>query len=303
MHPILYYLYHPNIVASKLLVTFFQWLPDKIYLKYRFRLAMAQKLNLNNPLTYNEKLQWLKLYNRRPEYTMMVDKIKVKEYVASVIGSEYIIPTLGTWENPNDIDFNKLPNRFVLKCNHNSGLGMFICKDKNKIDVENIKKELRKGLKENYFKRNREWPYKNVPRRILAEQYVDPELGKDDLPDYKFFCFNGKVKALFIATNRTKGEHAVRFDFYDEHFNHLPFTNGHPNADILPGKPVSFEKMKQLAEKLSKNIPHVRIDLYDVNGKILFGEMTFFHWSGMIPFEPQEWDYKFGSWIQLPLNR
>ena len=303
MHPFLYYIYHPNIVASKLLVTFFQWLPDKIYLKYRFRLAMAQKLNLNNPLTYNEKLQWLKLYNRRPEYTMMVDKIKVKEYVASVIGSEYIIPTLGTWENPNDIDFNKLPNRFVLKCNHNSGLGMFICKDKNKIDVENIKKKLRKGLKENYFKRNREWPYKNVPRRILAEQYVDPEPGKDDLPDYKFFCFNGKVKALFIATNRTKGEHAVRFDFYDEHFNHLPFTNGHPNADILPGKPVSFEKMKQLAEKLSKNIPHVRIDLYDVNGKILFGEMTFFHWSGMIPFEPQEWDYKFGSWIQLPLNR
>lgn len=303
MHSISYYLYHPNIVASKLLVTFFQWLPDKIYLKFRFRYAMAQKLNLNNPLTYNEKLQWLKLYNRRPEYTMMVDKIKVKEYVASVIGSEYIIPTLGTWKDPNDIDFNMLPNRFVLKCNHNSGLGMFICKDKNKIDVENIKKELRKGLRENYFKRNREWPYKNVPHYILAEKYVDSELGKDDLPDYKFFCFNGKVKALFIATNRTKGEHAVRFDFYDEHFNHLPFTNGHPNADILPEKPASFEKMKQLAEKLSKDIPHVRIDLYDVNGKIFFGEMTFFHWSGMIPFDPPEWDYKFGSWIQLPLNR
>lgn len=261
---------------------------------------MGKKLDLENPKSFSEKLQWLKLYDRHPEHTMMVDKVKVKGYVASVIGERYIVPTIGVWERPEDIDWDSLPDRFVMKCNHNSGRGMYICKDKSKMNKKKVVENLRKGLKQDYFKKNREWPYKDVPRRILAEQFIDPEPGKEDLPDYKLFCFDGKVKALFIATDRSKGEHAVRFDFFDENFNHLPFINGHPNADVTPMKPRQFEEMKMLAEKLSKGIPHVRVDFYEVGDKIYFGEMTFFHWSGLMPFVPEEWDDKFGGWLALP---
>ena len=274
--------------------------PDKIYLKVAFRDQMGYPLDLKNPRTFSEKLQWLKLYNRDPRYTVMVDKVKAKEYVATIIGEEYIIPTLGVWEDPNDIDFGQLPDRFVLKCNHNSGLGMYICKDKSMLDVEKVREELCKGLRQDYFINNREWPYKNVPRRTFAEAYMEDEYG--ELRDYKWFCFNGKVKALFIATDRSKGDHATRFDFFDENFNHLPFTNGHPNADIMPDKPKMFDKMKELAAKLSMGIPHVRIDFYEVGDKVYFGEMTFFHWSGLMPYDPKEWDEIFGSWINLPVK-
>lgn len=264
---------------------------------------MGKKLDLEHPLMYSEKLQWLKLYDRRPEYTVMVDKVKAKEYVASVIGKEYIIPTLGVWDNPDRIDFDSLPNRFVLKCNHNSGLGMYICKDKSKLNIDEVKEGLREGLKQDFYVGGREWPYKDVPRLILAEEFLDP--GPDSkheggLQDYKFFCFDGQVKALFIAKDRDKGPHSTKFDFFDEKFNHLPFTNGHPNAEIMPEKPRMFEEMKMLAAKLSKGIPHVRIDFYEVNGHVYFGEMTFFHWSGFTPFVPEEWDYKFGEWLSLP---
>lgn len=272
-------------------------LSDATFLRIMFWLKMGKCLNLKNPKTYSEKLQWLKLYNRDPKYTMMVDKVKAKEYVASIIGEEYIIPTLGVWDDPDKIDFDALPNRFVLKCNHNSGLGMYICKDKSKMNIEKVKEEARKGLKENFYIGFREWPYKNVERRVFAEQYMEDEYG--ELRDYKWFCFDGEVKALFIATDRSKGDHFTRFDFFDENFSHLPFTNGHPNADVLPAKPRMFDKMKELAAQLSKGIPHVRVDFYEVGDKIYFGEMTFFHWSGMMPYEPEEWDYKFGEWIDL----
>lgn len=293
-----YYLKNPRVVCNVILARFCGWMPDKLFLKVKFRLNMGKWPNLKNPKTFSEKLQWLKLYNRCPEYTMMVDKVIAKEFVASVLGEEYIIPTIGVWEDPDEIDFDKLPDRFVLKVNHNSGTGMYICKDKSRMDVVKVKAELRKGLKENYYKKNREWPYKDVPRRAFAEEYMEDEFG--ELRDYKFFCFDGEVKALFIASDRSKGEHATRFDFFDENFNHLPFTNGHPNATTTPTKPDTFEEMKLLAEKLSKGTPHVRIDFYDVNGKIYFGEMTFFHWSGMKPFDPEEWDCKFGKWLKLP---
>lgn len=272
--------------------------PDKTYLSLLFWCRMGKIINWKNPRTFSEKLQWLKIYDRRPVYTIMVDKVKAKEYVASKIGEKYIIPTIGVWDNPDMIDFERLPNRFVLKCNHNSGLGMFICKNKSNLDVEKVKTELRKGLAENYFLLNREWPYKDVERRVLAEVYMEDEYG--ELRDYKWFCFNGEVKALFIATDRSKGEEATRFDFFDENYNHLPFTNGHPNALVPPNKPLMFDEMKRLAAELSKGIPHVRIDFYEVGDKIYFGEMTFFHWSGMKPFVPEEWDYKFGEWLLLP---
>lgn len=299
MKSINYYLKNPSYLGLFVLSRLGKWLPDKAFLKIKYRLEMGKRLNLDCPQTFNEKLQWLKLYDRRPEYTIMVDKVKAKEYVASKLGEEYIIPTLGVWTDPDQINFDALPERFVLKCNHNSGLGMYICKDKKKMDVEKVKTGLRKGLKQNYYINSREWPYKNVPRRILAEKYIDPAPNMDDLPDYKFFCFNGAVKALFIATDRNKGVHATRFDFFDEDFNHLPFTNGHPNAEVLPSKPKMFEDMKQLASRLSQGIPQVRIDFYEVGDQIYFGEMTFFHWSGMVSFEPEEWDYKFGEWISL----
>ena len=270
---------------------------DALYLKLLYKNRMKKKLDLINPKTYNEKLQWLKLYNRKQEYTIMVDKYAVKGYVEKIIGKEYIIPTLGVWEHFDDIDFDKLPDQFVLKCTHDSG-GLVICKDKETLDKEKAKKQIEHCLKRRYFLNTREWPYKDVKPQIIAEKYMVDESGYE-LKDYKFFTFDGKVKAMFIATDRGS-ESETCFDFYDCNFEHLPFKNGHPNAKKKIIKPENFDKMIELAEKLGKDIPHARIDFYNINGKIYFGEITFFHWSGLKPFEPEEWDYKFGSWIQLP---
>lgn len=270
---------------------------DRTYLKMLFRVRMGYKLNLDNPQTFNEKLQWLKLYNRKPEYTKMVDKVSAKEYVAGIIGEEYIIPTLGVWDRVEDIDWNSLPDQFVLKCTHDSG-GIVICADKSKLDIEVAKKKLKRGLKKNFYASNREWPYKNVRPRIIGEKYMVDESGYE-LKDYKWFCFDGVPKALFIATDRGVEGEETKFDFFDSDFNHLPFTNGHPNATREIKKPVGFEKMKELAALLSKGQPHLRVDFYDINGKIFFGELTFYHWSGMMPFDPEEWDCTFGSWINL----
>ena len=260
---------------------------------------MNYPLHLDNPSTFNEKQNWLKLHDRRPEYTIMVDKYLVKEYVAIIIGEKYIIPTLGVWESPEDIDFDKLPDRFVLKCNHNSGTGMCICQDKTKLDLSKVVSDLRVGLSEDYYLHNREWPYKDVKRCILAEQFMEDHV-TGELRDYKFFCFDGVVRCLFIATNRSKGDHQTRFDFFDADFNHLPIINGHPNADVPPSKPQCFEEMKRIASVLSRGIPSVRVDLYEIDGRVYFGELTFSHWGGFTPFKPQKWDQLFGDWIQLP---
>ena len=268
---------------------------DARYLRLLYKVNLGKPLNLDYPQTYNEKIQWLKLYDRRPEYTQMVDKYEAKQYVAAILGEEYIIPTLGVWDRFEDIDFDALPDQFVLKCTHDSG-GLVICRDKSKLDIEKARNKINHCLGRNYFWNTREWPYKNVKPRIIAEQYMVDESGTE-LKDFKFFTFDGEVKALFIATDR--GED-TRFDFYDADFNHLPFLNGHPNASKEIRKPDSFEEMKQLSAKLSQGVPHLRVDFYDINGKIYFGELTFFHWSGMIPFEPEEWDFTFGSWIKLP---
>lgn len=279
----------------------FNWLSDETYLKIAFKARMHKKLNLDNPKTYNEKLQWLKLYNRQPIYTKLVDKYEVKTIVGKQIGKEYIIPTLGVWNKFEDINIDMLPNKFVLKCTHDSG-GLIVVKDKANLNINKARATINNCLQHSFFWGMREWPYKNVRPRIIAEQYMEDSKTME-LRDYKFFCFDGEVKALFVASDRmVKGEE-TKFDFFDENFNHLPFTNGHPNAKDLPEKPVCFEKMKLLASKLSKGFPHVRIDFYEVDGMVYFGEMTFFHWSGMTPFEPEEWDYKFGEWITLPEKR
>lgn len=259
---------------------------------------MGSSLDLLSPRTFNEKIQWLKLYDRKPIYTTMVDKYEAKKYVANIIGEEYIIPTLGIFNKVDDIDFDALPSQFVLKCTHDSG-GIVICKDKCTFDKNVAKHTLDEYLHRRYYWRNREWPYKNVKPRIIAEQYME-DSKSHELRDYKFFCFDGEVKALFIASDRQKKGEETKFDFFDADYNHLDIRNGHPNSEIMPTKPLSFEKMKYLAAKLSKGIPHVRVDFYEVNGKCYFGELTFSHWSGLVKFEPEEWDYKFGGWINLP---
>ena len=273
-------------------------IPDALYLKLRYYSRFHKKLNLKNPRTFSEKIQWLKLYDRRPEYSMMVDKYEVKKYVADIIGEEYIIPTLNVWNSFDEIDFDTLPNQFVLKCTHDSG-GLVICTDKATFDKEAARKKIEASMKAKYFYHTREWAYKNVKPRIIAEQYMEDDTTKD-LRDYKFFAFDGDVTMLFIATERQEKDSETKFDFFDSDFNHLDFINGHPNAKIPPAKPQNFELMKELASKLSKGIPHVRVDFYEVNGKVYFGELTFCHWSGLMPFEPDEWDEKLGDWIKLP---
>ena len=287
------------LVLSAGRIGLLNWMPDKPYLRLAFQGVMGYPLNLKDPKTFNEKLQWLKLYDRRPEYTKMVDKYAVRKYIADTIGEECLIPLLGVWDDPDEIDFNALPDQFVLKCNHNSGIGLCICKDKSKLDIKKVKKELWRGLNQDYYLAGREWPYKNMPRKIIAEQCMVDESGYE-LKDYKFFCFNGEPKALFVATDRNKLNEEVKFDFYDLEWNHLPFVNGHQNANRAIPKPASFDKMIKIALVLSKGIPQVRVDLYDINGHVYFGELTFSHFSGFVPFQPEEWDYTFGSWLELP---
>ncbi|MBQ7410444.1 MAG: glycosyl transferase [Clostridia bacterium] len=273
---------------------------DKKYLKILYKFIMKKECDFDSPKTYNEKLQYLKLYNRNPLYTKLVDKFEVKEYVKKIIGEEYIIPTLGVWDSFDEINFEELPEQFVLKCTHDSG-GLVIVTDKSKFDKKKAKRKIEHCLKRNYFYNNREWPYKDIKPRIIAEKYMVDESGYE-LKDYKFFCFDGKAKSMFIATDRSADTETC-FDFYDMDFNHLPFTNGHPNATKLINKPDKFEEMIKISELLSKDLIHARVDLYNINGKIYFGEITFFHWSGLVPFVPEEWDYKFGEWIQLPKEK
>lgn len=452
MQSISNYLKNPRSFFDACVFHFGQWLPDSTYIKLRYRFQMHRRLNLKNPRTFQEKLQWLKLHDQNPEYTKMVDKVLVKDYVAAKIGGQYVVPILGVWDKPEEIDWESLPNRFVLKTNHSGGnSGVVICHDKTTFDRQAAINKLNYSLKGDVYKDLREWPYKNIARKVFAEQFIEaapdvkdlpdykwycfngepefcqviqnrtsnetidffdidwnhqdfvglnevsnpvlcfadklperpnnletqvriarelssgipyaridlyetkenvyfgevtfypmsgmgvftPEqydeiLGKmlvlpgekrggviikklqnnelvfsePDLQDYKFFCFDGEVKALFIASDRQNPKEEVKFDFFDADFNHLPLRQGHPNASVPPEKPRSFEEMKQLAAKLSKGIPHVRVDLYEVNGHPLFGEMTFCHFAAMMPFEPEEWDVRFGNWLDIEkINR
>lgn len=300
MRNIKHFFSHPKDVLIGLLMRTAYFWPDKKYLQLLFRLKMGRELDLNNPQTFNEKLQWLKLYNRKAEYTTMVDKIEVKKWVAERIGEDYIIPTLGVWENAEDIDFNSLPNQFVLKTTHGGGGGgVIVCHDKSNLNIEATKLKLKSSLKTDIYIHYREWPYKNVRRKILAENFIfDINNPETPLNDYKFYCFNGKMTFMLISNER--GNHTTKFDYFDRYFNHLPFTQGGENYNGVINKPTNFELMISLSEELSKGIPHVRVDLYEVNGKVYFGELTFFDASGFAAFNPEEWDYKFGSLITLP---
>lgn len=271
-------------------------LPDSLYIQIYYFIRFKRLCNLKNPKTYNEKLQWLKLNDKNPEYMKMVDKYEVKEYVSKIIGDDYIIPTLGVWDKFDDIDFDKLPNQFVLKCTHDSE-GLVIVKDKNELDIESAREKINTALKYNFYYIGREWPYKNIKPRIIAEEYVEDSV-YGELRDYKFFCFNGEPKAMFIATERSQG--SVKFDYFDLGFNNLNIIQNYKNSEKNIEKPKQFEKMIELSKVLSKDIPHVRVDFYEVNGKLYFGELTFYHFSGFMPFQPSKWDKIFGDWIELP---
>lgn len=272
-------------------------LSDKKYIELNYEYTFGRKINLEHPKEYNEKLNWLKLYDRQEKYTNMVDKYAVKNIVGEKIGNEYIIPTIGVWDRFEDIDFTVLPNSFVIKTTHDSG-GVVIVKDKEKIDLNEVKKKINKSLKRDYYRLWREWPYKNVKRRIIVEEYLEDNNDKE-LRDYKFFCFDGKPFIMFIAGNRQKNDEDTYFDFYDMNGTHLNIKNGHPNSRVQPHLPKNFKKMKELATIISKGIPQVRIDFYEVNGKVYFGEITLFHFAGFVDFEPQKWNNILGNKINL----
>lgn len=275
-----------------------KFLPDKLYLTIQYRANLGKKINWKNPTTFNEKLQWLKIYDRNPIYSTMVDKYEAKQYAADRIGSQYVVPLLaGPWDSFDEIDFDALPEQFVLKTTHDCG-GVWICKDKKSMDRQAAKEFLERHLKRDYYTIGREWPYKNVKPRIFAETFLTGLEG--DLQDYKFFCFDGVPKLMFIASERQSEDQETKFDFFDMDFNHLPIMNGHPNSSKKILRPEYFELMKELASVLSQGVPQLRVDFYECEGKLYLGELTFSHWNGFMPFEPEEWDETLGSWIQLP---
>lgn len=272
------------------------WLMTRRYWQeMNYLLLTRQHLNLDNPKTFNEKLQWLKLYDRNPLYTKLVDKYLVKDWVAEKIGREYIIPTLAVYESPNEIVLDELPNQFVLKCNHDSG-SVVICRDKNVFDFDEAKRKLDRCLKKSTYAFCGEWAYKDVPRRIIAEKYME-EVGQSDLMDYKLFCFGGVPRILYMSRDHARN---CTTDFFDMDFNRLPIRMQAPNSEIPPQKPKEFDELKRLASILSQGIPQVRVDFYVINGKIYFGEMTFYHCGGMVQVQPYEWNVKMGDMIQLP---
>lgn len=271
-------------------------MPDDIYLCKMFNAKVGYPLNLLNPKTFNEKLQWLKLYDRKPEYTMMVDKIEVKKYISNLLGEEYIIPTLGVWNNFDEINFDTLPKQFVLKCTHDSG-GIVVCHDKKTFDFRKARKKINKSLKRNYFYVGREWPYKNIKPRVFAEKYMEDESG--ELRDYKFMCFNGVHKCTFICTERFS-EDGLKVTFFDKNWNIMPFERVYPKSKVMLEKPHNYEKMSKMAELVSNKIPFSRVDFYEVHNRIYFGEITLYPGNGFESFQPLEWDYKLGDYITLP---
>lgn len=273
-------------------------LSDEAYIKIRFLIRMHKPLNLKNPKTMNEKLQWLKLNDRKEIYQTLVDKYEVKKYVADIIGEEYVIPTLGVWDSFDDIDFDSLPEKFVLKCTHDSG-GCVICHDKKTLDMDKAKEKINKSLNSNYYYLGREWPYKNLKHRIIAEPYYEDYDGAGTLTDYKIYCFGGKSEFIKVCIERDTGH--TKYYFFDKDWK-LKRCNKYgleaPEDFTLP-KPENLEKMLELATKMSKDLTFIRVDLYSCNNKIYFGEYTFYPWSGFCPDFTEEFDLSCGEMINL----
>lgn len=270
--------------------------PDEMYLKKVYKARTGKKLDLRNPKTFTEKSNWLKLYDRNPLYTIMADKYKAREYISEKVGEEYLVPLLGVWDSPDEIDFDSLPNQFVLKCNHDNGV--IICKDKSQLDIEKVKKDLSNRLKRDYYKKLREWPYKDIPRRIICEKYMVPRENEAEV-DYKLFCFNGKVKLIALYAERFTGE--LKEDYYTPDWKYIKPLDAVGLGDSYT-KPATLREMMAVAEKLSQGLPLVRVDFNHWKDLLSVGELTFYHHGAMLPFY-DEWETKFGKWIDLPKKR
>lgn len=279
--------------------TFFErWCPDKLYIKLLYRSNFGFFPNLKEPKTFNEKLNWMKLYYHQDHFSKMVDKIAVKEYVSNLIGSEYVIPTIATYESFSDINLDDLPARFVLKCNHDSGT-LAICKDKEHFCLSSYKGKFEKGLKRNYYYPYREWPYKNVQPKIFAEKYIGDE--NEQLVTYKFFCFSGRPEIVQVVYNDKQSDECI--DYFSTEWKLLTVTQNYPNSEIHCNRPEKLSQMLDICSKLSANMPFIRIDLYETGGgKIYFSEFTFYSDAGLVPFNPPEWDLRLGKLISLPLE-
>jgi hypothetical protein len=278
--------------------------PDKLFLSLRYFLIFHRRIDWNNPVRYTEKLQWVKLYLHNPRYTNLADKVGVRDYVARKIGLQYLVPLLGVWESFKDIDTKQLPNAFVLKCNHDSG-SILICRDKSTFDFKAAERHFNRRMKTNFFWAGREWPYKNIPRKIFAEEYLNEGSGKS-LIDYKFFCFDGVPKLLEVISDRGLPGEEMRCDFFDLNFNHMnihiDFPDGCRWASQKIEKPDNFNKMIEFSKTLSRGIPHVRVDFYNIQGHVYFGELTFFQDSGFVGFIPKQWNVQLGEWFSLPTH-
>lgn len=274
----------------------YNWIPDKLYLKIIYRLHFREKLNLKTPKSFNEKLQWLKLYDRNPKYCNLADKYLVREFVKETIGEQYLVPLIAVYDNADEINWDNLPSKFVLKCNHASGRNI-ICNNKKYLNIIKAKNELNKWINQNFFWHGREWVYKNIKPRIVAEKLLGQN--GEILLDYKFMCFNGEPKCMFVCSERYSDD-GLKVDFYDMNWNHMPFERQYKNSKNTLLKPKGFDKMVELSRTLSNEIPFVRVDFYDIDGKIYFGELTFFPGNGMEEFTPKYYDELLGSWIELP---
>lgn len=301
MQPIVNYIKHPYSLIDALVHNFGQWLPDSTYIRLRYRCQMGKRLNLKHPKTFQEKLQWLKLHDHNPEYTKMVDKVLVKEYVASKVGSEYVIPLLGVWDKPEDIEWDLLPNRFVLKTNHSGGnTGVVICHDKSTFDRQLAISKLNASLRGDVYKNLREWPYKNVKKKVFAEEFVESKPDVSDLTDYKWYCFNGEPKYCQVIQNRTTKE---TIDFFDTDWNHQDFVGMNPAAApaaVSPAKPSNLDIQIKIARELSKGTSFSRIDLYETEKNTFFGEVTFYPFSGYGVFTPNQYNEMLGKMLTLP---
>lgn len=301
----MYYLLHDKArLCDYVVAKFFSFLPDKLYLSLRYRCCMGHWMNWKHPKTFNEKLQWLKLNDCKPEYTQMVDKFAAKNYVAERIGNKYIIPTLAVWDKVEDIDWNVLPDQFVLKTTHGGGSGgVVICTEKSKLDKEKAIRKLKISMQKNAGYTYREKPYLKVPRKIIAEKFMEEHDAanlpiRTDLIDYKFFCFNGEPKFLYISDSP---KHELVFLNTD--WSVAPFKRkDYEPMKITPPRPNNLDEMLEVARRLSKGIPHVRVDLYNINHHIYFGELTFYTCGGLIPFTSEEYDRLIGDMLLLSLE-
>lgn len=294
----------PQNILSLIKLHFARWIhSDKLYVEALYKIYTGENLDLRNPRSFTQKTQWLKVYDHNPLYHKLVDKAEVKEYVEKIIGKEYIIPTLGVWESFDEIDFDSLPKKFVLKSTNGGGsTGVVICKDKASFDKTEAKILLEKSMSYDIYKKMGEWVYKGIQPRIIAEELLELPDG-NSINDFKIWCFSGEPKVLFYASERFNDKkHPPYFDYYDMDFNRLPVrSKGHMSSEMQLKMFPEFAKMKELAKKLSSGYPYIRVDFYCVNGQIYFGELTFYHDSGFVLFEPDDWNYRFGEMIKLPL--